>query len=82
MPAGVRVASHVRYRLLALGAISILVLVMLAVPASSRAVQDPEAGSARSRVRIVHGIADAGPLDIYVDGSLALGSPLGLRNSA
>ena len=72
MPAVIRVASHIRYCLLARGTISILVLVMLAIPASSRAVQDPEAGSIRSRVRIVHGIADAGPLDIYVDGSLAL----------
>jgi hypothetical protein len=72
MPAGIRVASRVRDRLLVLSAISILVFVTLAIPASGRAVQSPEAGPAGARVRIVHGIADAGPLDIYVDGSLAL----------
>jgi hypothetical protein len=76
MPAGKRVASHIRGRLLALGAISILVFATLAIPASGRAVQDPEGGSEGARVRIVHGIADAGPLDIYIDGSLAL---IGIR---
>jgi hypothetical protein len=76
MPAGKRVASHIRGRLLALGAISILVFATLAIPASGRAVQDPEGGSEGARVRIVNGIADAGPLDIYIDGSLAL---IGIR---
>ena len=76
MPAGIRGVSQARDRLLALGAISILVLVMLAIPASGRAVQDSEAGPPGARVRIVHGIAGAGPLDIYVDGSLAL---IGIR---
>jgi hypothetical protein len=55
-----------------LSAISILVFVTLAIPTSSRAAQDLDAGPAGARVRIVHGIAGAGPLDIYVDGSLAL----------
>ncbi len=72
MPAAIRVASHFRYCLLALGAILILVFGTLAIPASSLAIQDAEGGSAGARVRIVHGIADAGPLDIYVDGSLVL----------
>jgi hypothetical protein len=60
----------------ALGTISILVFVTLAIPASGWAVQDSEGGSAGARVRIVNGIADAGPLDIYVDGSLVL---IGIR---
>jgi hypothetical protein len=34
----------------------------------ARAMQAP----AMSQIRIVHGIADAGPLDVYIDGSLAL----------
>jgi hypothetical protein len=72
MPAGIRGASHFRDRLLSLSAISVLVLVTLAIPASGRAAQDLEDGPSGARVRIVHGIADAGPLDIYVDGSLAL----------
>jgi hypothetical protein len=72
MPAGIRVASHIRGRLLTLSAISICVLVTLAIPVSSRAVQDLEDGPSGARVRIVHGIADSGALDIYVDGSLAL----------
>lgn len=72
MPAGIRVANHIRDRLLVLSAISILVFVTLAIPATGLAVQAPEGGAAGARVRIVHGIADAGPLDIYIDGSLAL----------
>jgi hypothetical protein len=76
MPAGTRVASHFRYSRLALGAISVLVFATLAIPTSGRAVQDAEGGSAGARVRIVHGIADAGPLDIYIDGSLVL---IGIR---
>jgi hypothetical protein len=76
MPAGIRVTSHIRDRLLTFGAISILVFVTLAIPASGRAVQDSEGVSGGARVRVVHGIADAGPLDIYVDGSLTL---IGIR---
>jgi hypothetical protein len=72
MPAGIRVASQIRDRLLTLSAISIWVLVTLATPASGRALQDLEDGRSGARVRIVQGIADAGPLDIYIDGSLAL----------
>jgi hypothetical protein len=33
--------------------------------------QEDDAGGA-ARIRVVHGIADAGPLDVYVDGALAL----------
>jgi hypothetical protein len=72
MPAGKRFASHIRDRLLELCAISILVFATLAIPAGGRAVQAPEGGSEGARVRIVHGVSDAGPLDIYIDGSLAL----------
>ena len=73
MPAGIRVASHVRASIRwCLSAISICIIVALAIPVGGRAVQDLDGGPAGARVRIVHGIADAGPLDIYVDGSLAL----------
>ena len=40
------------------------------LPASGGAMQEPEGGGAE--IRIVHGVTDAGPLDVYVDGSLAL----------
>ena len=52
----------------------ISVLVVVRASDSSRWPGDtgPEGEAAGARVRIVHGIADAGPLDIYVDGSLAL----------
>jgi hypothetical protein len=72
MPAVIRVAAHIRDRLLVVSAILLLVVVTLAIPVDSRAIQDPDGGAEGARVRIVHGIADAGPLDIYVDGSLAL----------
>jgi Domain of unknown function (DUF4397) len=42
----------------------------LLMPNSGRAMQEPEGGAAE--LRILHGIADAGPLDVYMDGSLAL----------
>ena len=76
MPAGIRVASRVRDSILLLSAIAIMIFATIAIPASGRAVQDSEVGSVGARVRIVHGIVDAGPLDIYVDGSLAL---IGIR---
>jgi hypothetical protein len=76
MPAGIRVASRIRYRLLVMSALLVLVAAVLGVPVAGRASQDDEAGSAGARVRIVHGVSDAGPLDIYVDGSLAL---IGIR---
>ena len=76
MPARIRVVNYIQHRLLALVAITMLVFATLVIPASSRAVQDSDGGSSGARVRIVHGIADAGPLDIYVDGSLAL---IGIR---
>jgi hypothetical protein len=72
MPARIQATSHIRDRLLVLGATVLLVFVALAIPGSGRAVQDLDGGAGRARVRVVHGIANAGPLDIYVDGSLAL----------
>jgi hypothetical protein len=72
MPAGMRVAGHIRDRLLTLSAISVLLVMALAIPVNGRAIQDLDGEPEGARVRIVHGIADAGPLDIYVDGSLAL----------
>jgi hypothetical protein len=59
-----------------LSAFLIVIFATLAIPASGQAVQDSDGESAGARVRVVHGIADAGPLDIYVDGSLAL---IGIR---
>ena len=72
MPAGIRVAGHIRDRLLIVSVISLLVVATLAIPVDGRAIQDVDGGPEGARVRIVHGVADAGPLDIYVDGSLAL----------
>src|SRR5215207_3874618 len=72
MLARIRVAGQIRKRLLVLRAISVLVVATLAFPVNGRALQDLDSESGRARVRVVHGIADAGPLDIYVDGSLAL----------
>jgi hypothetical protein len=72
MPAGIRVAGHIRDRVLVLSVISLLVVATLATPVDGRAIQDVDGVPEGARVRIVHGVADAGPLDIYVDGSLAL----------
>src|SRR5688572_25999675 len=72
MPTVIRVAGQIRVRLLVLSAVSLLVVVTLAIPIDGRAIQDLDSESERARVRVVHGIADAGPLDVYVDGSLAL----------
>lgn len=71
MPAKSRVVSHVR------AALTIAVAIVLAVaagPESSergRAMQE-SGDDGGSGIRIVHGIADAGPLDVYIDGSIAL----------
>jgi hypothetical protein len=72
MPTVIRVAGQIRDRLLVLSAVSLLVVVTLAIPSAGRATQDVDSRPERARVRVVHGIADVGPLDIYVDGSLAL----------
>lgn len=72
MPAGIRVVGRIRDRLLVLSAIAVLVVAALAVPGDGLATQDLDGESQGARVRVVHGIADAGPLDIYIDGSLAL----------
>jgi hypothetical protein len=65
-----RVVGHVRICLIVLAVIAVSVAGWLGIPDGSLALQDDEGGDAT--VRIVHGIADAGPLDVYVDGSLAL----------
>jgi hypothetical protein len=72
MPTLIRVAGQIRDRLLVLSAVSLLVVVTFAIPIDGRAIQEPDTQPERARVRVVHGIADAGPLDVYVDGSLAL----------
>lgn len=43
----------------------------IATPALGLAMQ-PEADASTARVRLVHGLPGAGPLDVYVDGSVAL----------
>jgi hypothetical protein len=75
MPDWMRATGQIRDRFLFLSVISVLV-VALAIPINARAIQDLDEESEGARVRIVHGLADAGPLDIYVDGSPAL---IGIR---
>ena len=70
MPAGARAVSHVRNGLVVLAAFAVAVSGLLESPNGSRALQDDASDDAS--VRIVHGIPDAGPLDVYVDGSVAL----------
>ena len=72
MRARIRVKIGVRNRLFALTLISVMAVAALGIPADSRAIQDTNGEAAGARLRIVHGIADAGPLDVYVDGALAL----------
>ena len=70
MSGGMRVAGRAQNWFLVL----VLLLSVLAgttwLPSVGRAMQEPEGGT--TEIRIVHGIADAGPLDVYMDGSLAL----------
>jgi hypothetical protein len=49
-----------------------MVVAAIGIPGDGRAIQDTDREPSGARVRIVHGIANAGPLDIYVDGSIAL----------
>jgi hypothetical protein len=72
MRARIRVAGNNGNRLFALAAVLVLIVAAIAIPGDGRASQDVEGNAQGARVRVVHGIADAGPLDIYVDGSLAL----------
>jgi hypothetical protein len=71
MRARIHVARDVRTRLFVLTVVS-LMLVSLGNPGDGRAIQEANGEASGARVRIVHGIANAGPLDIYVDGSIAL----------
>lgn len=72
MPARIHVARDVRNRFLVLTVISLMIVVAIGIPGDGRAMQDTDDEASGARVRIVHGIANAGPLDIYVDGSIAL----------
>ena len=72
MGARSHVARDVRNRLFVLTMVSVLVVAALGIPGDGRAMQDTDGEAEGARIRIVHGVADAGPLDIYVDGSLAL----------
>lgn len=72
MRARIHFAHDMRNRPFVLTVMLILVVAALGIPGDGRARQDTDGESAGARVRIVHGIADAGPLDVYVDGSLAL----------
>jgi hypothetical protein len=72
MRARVHVARDVRNRLFVLTVVSVLIVAAVGIPGAGRAMQDTDGEARGARVRIVHGVAGAGPLDIYVDGSLAL----------
>lgn len=72
MRARMNSAHEARYRLVVLTAVLVVVVTVLGIPGRSWAIQDTSGEAKGARVRIVHGIADAGPLDVYVDGSLAL----------
>lgn len=69
--AGSNVVGHVRF------ALSIAIAVVMAIAGSlgslgsTRAMQETDADTSAG-VRIVHGIANAGPLDVYIDGAIAL----------
>jgi Domain of unknown function (DUF4397) len=65
-------AHDVRIRFFVLTIISGMIVCVLGTPGASRAIQDTDGEVGGARVRVVHGVAGAGPLDIYVDGSLAL----------
>ena len=70
MSGGMRIAGHVQDVFLVLALLFGFLAGSMWLPASGRAMQQPESRAAE--IRIVHGIADAGPLDVYLDGSLAL----------
>jgi hypothetical protein len=72
MRARIDVACNARNRFFLLTAVLTLVVAALGSPGDGRATQDTDGEVEGARVRILHGIVDAGPLDIYVDGSLAL----------
>jgi Domain of unknown function (DUF4397) len=59
-------------RIFVLTLVSAMVVGALTFPSGGRAIQDTASAADGARVRIVHGVVDAGPLDVYVDGSLAL----------
>ena len=65
-------ARYVRNQFFVLTVISVLIVGALGIPVDGRAIQDMDGAPEGARIRVVHGVVDAGPLDIYVDGSLAL----------
>jgi Domain of unknown function (DUF4397) len=69
MRARIHVTRHAQTRLFVLTVVLVMVVAAFGIPGNGRAIQNTDGGA---RVRIVHGVANAGPLDIYVDGSLAL----------
>ena len=72
MRARIRIKPDVRNRFLVLILISVVVVAAAATPAHGRAIQDTASDATGARLRIIHGVGDAGPLDVYVDGTLAL----------
>jgi len=72
MRARIHVARDVQNRLFVLTVVSVMVVAALGIPRDGRAIQDAVGDAGGARVRIVHGVANSGPLDIYVDGSIAL----------
>ena len=72
MRAPIHGVRDVQNRLLVLTVVLLMVVAAIGIPGDGRAIQETDGEAAGARVRVVHGIANAGPLDIYVDGSIAL----------
>ncbi len=72
MQVPIHVARDARNRLFVLTIVSLMVVAAIGSPGDGRAIQDTDRERSGARVRIVHGIANSGPLDVYVDGSIAL----------
>ena len=70
MSGGMRVAGHVQDGFLVLTLLLGALAGSMWLPSTGRAMQEPNGAAAE--IRIVHGVVGAGPLDVYMDGSLAL----------
>lgn len=62
--------------------ISALLLLLTGSPLSGAAMQEDGAERTMASVQVVHGVSDAGPIDVYVDGALALIGIVFLETSA
>jgi Domain of unknown function (DUF4397) len=72
MRARIHVVRDSGNRFFALTVVSLMLVAALGIPGDGRAIQETDGEASGARVRIVHGIANAGPLDVYVDDSIAL----------